>query len=212
MRNRPLFAQPPRIAVWLIMLFAAGETGETMLGDLLEEFSAIASHSGNGFARRWFWRQTAKTIPHLFVAAFRVKPWKTFAAVASGFLLRKLVARLPEPAIFWLVDRFQIYDRHFEIYRFMASTAIDIAHLATFFLIGLVVALAARDREIPATAALGFLYAAMAVSGCIVMATRGHFDWLPRMTWYLSDSLVIVVAGAMVRASRLRMALRSSTA
>lgn len=38
MTFQPQSVQPPRIAVWLIRLFAVGEEAESMLGDLLEEF------------------------------------------------------------------------------------------------------------------------------------------------------------------------------
>jgi hypothetical protein len=36
------------------------------LGDLLEEYSYLAPKSGVTFARRWYRRQTVKTIAHLF--------------------------------------------------------------------------------------------------------------------------------------------------
>jgi hypothetical protein len=47
------FVQPPRIAVWLVNLFTPAEEAESILGDLLEEFSHLASKSGVAFARSW---------------------------------------------------------------------------------------------------------------------------------------------------------------
>jgi hypothetical protein len=124
-----------------------------------------------------------------------------------------MVGKLPEPALFWLIDRYQIYDRHFEIYRFLASTGIDLAHLVTFLLIGLIVALAAWDREMAATTALGFVFAAMAVVGSVLaVATRGDYAYLWRLSWYFSDSLAIVIGGAMVRTLRSHALHRSATA
>src|SRR5204862_5771919 len=38
--------QPPRVAVWLLDLFTHYEQTESIPGDLLEEFSAVASRSG----------------------------------------------------------------------------------------------------------------------------------------------------------------------
>jgi hypothetical protein len=94
MRSQPVFAQPPRIAVWLITLFALAEEAESILGDLLEEFSLLAAKSGTHSARDWYWRQTVKTVPRLAGFAFRTAPWMTTTAVVGGLLLRKLVAPL----------------------------------------------------------------------------------------------------------------------
>jgi hypothetical protein len=68
MTSQPHLVQPPPIAVWLLNLFALGEEAESIQGDLLEEFSLLASKSGSGF---------------------RTAPWITTAAVVGGFLLRK---------------------------------------------------------------------------------------------------------------------------
>src|SRR5215475_15535418 len=104
MKSQSNINSPPRSAEWLVSLFANSE--DEILGDLSEEFSLLASQSGNAFARRWYWRQTLKSLPHLVFSAFRESPWLTLAAVAAGFLLRRLVARLPELATFALVDKF----------------------------------------------------------------------------------------------------------
>ncbi len=39
------FVQPPRVAVWLVGLFAPAEESESITGDLVEEFSQLASRS-----------------------------------------------------------------------------------------------------------------------------------------------------------------------
>ena len=88
MTSQADFLQPPRIAVWLVNLFTlTAEEAESIPGDLLEEFSHLASKSGVAFARSWYWRQTVKTIAHLVGSGFRVAPWSTTAAVVGGFLL-----------------------------------------------------------------------------------------------------------------------------
>ena len=51
--TKPSFVQPPRFAVWLVNLFTPCEQSDSILGDLLEEFSGLASKSGMAFARRW---------------------------------------------------------------------------------------------------------------------------------------------------------------
>ena len=53
MTSEPNFVQPPRIAVWLVNLFTPAEEAESILGDLLEEYSHLESKSGVTFARSW---------------------------------------------------------------------------------------------------------------------------------------------------------------
>jgi hypothetical protein len=129
----------------------------------------------------------------------------TAAAVAGGFLLRKLVASSVGPSTFAVIERYPVFfEHHFRAYRFFASTGLDIEHLVTFFLIGLIVALIAREREMVATAMLALIFAGMAIVASVYIVTRFGYDasvW--RLTWYLSDSFAIVVAGAMVRTHRL---------
>ncbi len=81
------FVQPPRIAVWFVDLFIPYEQAESIPGELLEEFSDLASKSGLVSARRWYWRQTAKTIVGLIGKGFREAPWLTVGTVLGGFLV-----------------------------------------------------------------------------------------------------------------------------
>jgi len=213
MTTHPRFVQPPRAAVWLVSLFTLDAAAESILGDLLEEFSQLAAKSGLAFARRWYWRQTLKTIAHLVVTAFRTAPWSTTAAVVGGFLLRQLTGRLPEPAIFLLIDRYQIYEHHFEIYKFLASTGIDIGHLIAFLFVGLIVALGAKGREMAATIVLGIIFGAMAVVGSLYMVTTtGDYAYLWRLSWYFSDSFAIVMGAVIVRTYRSSAAAKPSHA
>jgi len=206
--------QPPRIAVWLLNLFALGEESESMLGDLLEEFSLLASKSGVGFARRWYWRQTIRTVPQLARVGVRTAPWLTCAAIVGGFCLRRLVAPLVEPAIFAVLERYQLFfEHHFGTLLFLTSTGIDIGHIITFLFIGFFVAFAARRNEMVATIALALYWAALSVVGSIVgVARTGNDALLWRLTWYFADSFAIVIAGAIVRTHRLAARSRPSAA
>jgi hypothetical protein len=213
MTPQPHFAQPPRIAVWLLNLFALDKEAESILGDLLEEFSLLASQSGVASARRWYWRQTMRTVPQLAGVGFRTAPWMTTAAVAGGFLLRKLLGPLVAPPIFAVLERYQVFEHHFGTYMFFASTGIDIGHLITFLFIGFAVALVSRQREMVATMALGVIFGAMAVVGSVYIVTRsGNDASLWRLTWFFADAFAIVVAGAVVRTHRLAVATRPSNA
>ena len=71
-------------------------------------------------------------------------------------MLRKVVARLVEPTIFAVLERYHVYEHHFSMYVFFASTGIDIGHLITFLFVGFIVAFVARGREMVATMTLGF--------------------------------------------------------
>jgi hypothetical protein len=212
MTSQPHLVQPPRIAVWLISLFALAEEAESILGDLLEEFSALATKSGIPSARIWYWRQTIKTVPRLAGLGFRTDPWMTATAVVGGFLLRKLVAPLVGSLTFAVIERYQVFfEHHFSAYLFFASTGLDIEHLITFLLIGFIVAFAAREREMVATMVLGFIFGALAVIASVNITIRFGYDasfW--RFTWYFSDALAIVFAGAIVRTRRLAAASLSS--
>jgi hypothetical protein len=207
MTSQSHFVQPPRLAAWLLTLFALDGAAESILGDLLEEFTLVASKSGVPFARRWYWRQTLKTVLQLAVLGFRTAPWLTAAAVAGGFFLRRVLARLVEPPIFAVIEKYQIPEHHFSTYVFLATTGIDIGHLITFLFIGFAVAFVARGREMVATMTLGLIFGAMMVVALPVMVYLGQGIALSRQIWYFSDSLAIVIAGAIVRTHRLRAAV-----
>ena len=210
MTSQTHFIHPPRIATWLLDLFVPPQEAESILGDLLEEFSDVASRSGERSARRWYWRQTIKTVPRLAGSAVRTAPWLTSSAVAGGFLLRKLTAPLVGRAIFDVLERYQNYfEYHFAAYIFFASTGIDICHLIALLLIGFVVAQVARRNEVTATLALALIYGAMAVAGTAYVVNKtGSVEPLWRLRWYFADSFAIVVSGVLVRMHRLAAASR----
>lgn len=204
--------QPPRVAVWLVNLFSQADETESILGDLSEEFSELASQSGPAFAQKWYWRQTLKTLPHLLGSAYRASPWLTIAAVVGGFLLRGLTGHLPEYAIFSLVERYQVYEHHFAVYRFLASTGIDIGQIIMYLLVGCVVALAARRAEMAAAIALAGIHGLMVVVALVVVARTGNDLFLWRLGWYFADTLAIFIGGAIVRMLRQSATSRPSTA
>ena len=213
MTSQAHFVQPPRFAVWLVNLFTAGEEAESILGDLVEEFSHLASKSGVAFARRWYWRQTVKTIAHLFGSGFRVAPWSTTAAVIGGFLLLRVVSGLPERAIFAVVERYRVFDRHFNAYVFLATDGIAIGHVLASLFVGSVVAMAAKRREMIATTMLVLVLVAMSVVGSLVMVSRtgdGSFLWM--LPWYFADWFAMVIGAVIVRTRRSAATTRPSAA
>lgn len=194
---------PPRGAAWLVSLFANAEEAESIFGDLSEEFSRLGSQSGVARARRWYWRQALKSLPHLFAATLRASPWSATVAIAAGFLVRRLIGRLPEFATFAVIERFAIYEHHFTFYKFLASTALDIEHIFTFLLVGCVVALVARQREMAPAIALSAIFGVMALVGSVFGVMRsGDYGYLLRLSWYFADSLAVVAGAIVVRTLR----------
>jgi hypothetical protein len=197
------FVRAPRAATWLVDLFAPAEQAESIVGDLLEEFSELASRSSHGSARRRYWRQAIKTIASLLANGFRVAPWSTVAAVVGGFLLMRVGSRLPEMGITEVLGRYSVYEHHFGAYIFWITDGIDIGILVVAALIGGIVAAAAKGREMCATMALSIFLCALGIAGYLVMATRTGGAWrLWRLALPFADSFAIVVGGAIVRRVR----------
>jgi hypothetical protein len=209
MTSQPNLVQPPRIAVWLISLFARAEEAESILGDLLEEFSLLAFKPGAPAAQAWYWRQTIKTVPRLAVFAFRTAPWVTVAALVAGFVVRIIVGRSLEYATFVGFHRYRgFFEHHFNVYLLF-----NIDHLITFFLTGLIVAFVARAREMVSTVTLALIFAVLVVLGSTYGDIRYGVDpILWRLACFLADLLAIVVAGVVVRTHRMAARSRPSAA
>ena len=142
----------PRLAAWLVELFASAEQAESILGDLQEEFSVLASKSGVVFARRWYWRQSVKTIFHIFGAAFRNAPWSLGSIVLMGFLIHWFSATLPELVTMAILRGQRPYSNlHYDFYLWLINYGVPITCAVRSLLIGCVVAILARGREVVAT-------------------------------------------------------------
>lgn len=208
------FVQPSPIALGLVKLFAPAGDAESIVGDLLEEFSQLASQLGVLAARRWFWRQTVKTIPLLLVTGFRSAPWTITALVVGGFLLRWLFSLWSNPAVNRAIeaalDRYHVYERDPHTYIFWFTHAQLFERLIVNSLIGVVVALAARRREMTATVMLGLVGDVLAVQAVWMgVAKTGDQGLLWTLPWSFTFSLAVVVGGAIVRVCRLSAATAS---
>lgn len=196
------FVRPPRMAAWLLTLFTSSEADEGITGDLLEEFNQLASKSGVAFARSWYWRQTVKSLVHLAGAGFRSAPWSIAAVVIGGFLLMRFASGLPELAIAAAVNRTYFYEHHFGAYMFWMTDGIDLGHIVLAGLVGSIVALAARGREMIATMTLASVGCVMTAAALVVWISRGQDMVLWRLFWSVADSLAIVIGGMFVRSRR----------
>ncbi|HEY1528153.1 MAG TPA: hypothetical protein VGH51_18150 [Candidatus Angelobacter sp.] len=203
MKQQSHSAQPPHIAAWLVSLFTPAEEAGPISGDLLEEFSELAAKSGVAFARNWYRRQTVKTIAHLAGNGFRMAPWSTAATIVGGFLLLRFSSGWPELAIAAVVNRSSFYEHHFDAYMFWMTSGIDLGHVIVAALVGGMVALAARDREMITTMTLALLSALlMAIAAFVIVPRFGVAVFLPRLLWSLADSFAIVTGGVIVRMRR----------
>lgn len=202
--------RPPWLAAWLVDLFASAEQAESILGDLQEEFSDVASKSGVVAALRWYWRQSLKTILHLFAAVFRNAPWSIAGIVLFGFLLDLLSATLPENVTMAILRAQRPYSNlHYGFYVWLINYGISIARVVTSLLIGCVVAILAKGREVvvtimlvvvrsvPSVLLLFFVYEHNAVRKP-AFAVLWHFFVFQ---WVL-DIIGILAAGVLVRKLR----------
>ncbi len=207
------FVRPSCMAVWLVNLCAPTREAESMVGDLLEEFSQLASRSGASFARRWYWRQTVKTIPSLLLAGFHSAPWTIIAVIIGGFLLRWFVSWWSNPvinrAVEAVLERYQVYEHDPHVYIFWLTRTFLLEHFLVNMCIGVLVALAAKGREMTATVMLGLLGDVLAVQAITMAVARtGDQGLLWTLPWSFAFSMALVVGGAMVRTLRLRTKIR----
>jgi hypothetical protein len=205
--------QPSRTAVWLVTLFSPTTDGESIPGDLFEEFSHLASEKGIAHARRWYWRQTAKSIPHLFAAGFRTAPWTIIAVVTGAFLLRWFVSGLSRPAINGAIDdvlsRYLVYEDDPQAYIFWLTSSVLTVRLTVNALVGALVALVAKGQEMTATMTLGFVGMMLAIQAVLLtVAKTGDYGVMWTLPHTFAFSIAIVVAGAIVRTYRARASTR----
>jgi hypothetical protein len=214
MMSQGSVAQPPFLATWLLELFAPEEHAESIAGDLLEEFSSLQAKSGVASARRWYWRQSTKTVTRLLGTGYRIAPWSIIGVLIGGFLLLRFGASLPEQLIEEVVH---LYRHHVTPYYtpmqwathvLWLNTSIMVGRLFVSLVIGCLVAAAAKGREMVSTITLGLVSFVLTGVMCWMVFARhlpGTGDpallpWI--LTHQFCDSTIIVVGGIIVRESR----------
>lgn len=208
----PAAPQPPRIAVWLVSLFAPEQQAEAISGDLLEEFSQLAARSSESTARRWYWRQSVKTAAHLIGSGFRESPWLIALAVTVGYLMLSFGLKLPARAavtalqyhrgVVLLLDWSSYFPRFVSAVRF--------GQLLVCVIVGSAVAAIAKGREMLPVCTLAALYTALFADHCITWAARlapGYAHVMPFMLasllmWGFVQTITIIIGAAFVRNRR----------
>ena len=221
------FAQPPRVATWLVGLFTPDEQLESIPGDLLEEFSSLASKSGVASARRWYWKQSVKSVAHLIWTGYRTAPWLIPVAI-GGLCVLELTRNLPTWAVCGVLFRIPgYYEAHFIPWTFWVNYGIAIGTLVWEVLVGCLIGLVARGKEIVATATLGVLGIAIFTIPYLIWFSGFVAHWpsyaqlnisaaftlgFSILINALGGSIMPVVGGGIVRRIRLSAALRAWSA
>jgi hypothetical protein len=203
----------PRAAVWLIELFTPYEQAESILGDLLEEFSDIASKSGVAYARRWYWRQSVRTVFHLVRSGFRVAPWSIAGVVVGGVLLVQLGHAIAGSAIrtgIELVNHHILpYHPRFSRFElFLLNSGIHLCRLSVSMLIGVIIALACKSREMLATITVSLVCSIQAVAAfwTFLHGWKDHATLRPvplvSLLYFFGGLFAIVIGGGIVQKYR----------
>jgi hypothetical protein len=125
------------------------------------------------------------------------------AAVVGGFWLHGFVSGLPDKALSLVTDRYLMFwSSHFQAYLWVLN-GMGIAHLMGSLLVGCMVALVAKGREMVATVTLALVYCGLIVAAWVWAVTHGLIEgaW---MLWSCTAPLAIVVGGVIVRTRRSR--------
>jgi len=207
--------QPPRIARWLLTLFTPAEVTESIMGDLLEEFSGLVIKSDLAFARRWYWRQTLRTIAHAGGNGVSSAPWLMLGVILGGLWLIGFATRSSAHAMQTFLDAHRLYESHPNAYLSWSKFPLEIGRVIICGLVGAIVALAAKRMEIIAVIAVSLLQIALFFAAVVAVIARGEawFQWfIVMLQWNGLCSIATVVGGAIVRTCRYRTATRSSAA
>jgi hypothetical protein len=191
----PSSFQPPGIAIWLIDLLIPEEQKESVKGDLLEEFSDLATKCGESSARSWYWRHSTNTIARLM---FRT-PWVVATAIFGAFFA------IIQVVGFFVVPR---------LTRLYVAPYVPPTKLATYFVVSsctgtlaslvasVIVAMLARGKEAIATLLFGLTF--LLVMGATGVIFHRHELLLTHPTFLIVNSVLISVVGVFVRKKRLR--------
>jgi hypothetical protein len=217
MMSRTSFS-PPRIATWLVDLFASDEQAESITGDLIEGFSEQASKSGLASARHWYWRQSAKTVAYLVGSGFCFAPWRIAGVVVGGFLLYWFGAGKIERAVVAVLDfRSQPHVTPYYTWpqaqarMFWLQYGVLAGHLLLSVFIGCIVAVAAKSREIVATMTLGLVLWVPQAAWFLVWSAKHGYALMPlQLILPLGVSIMIVMGGGIVRKKRSAAAPRTT--
>src|ERR1700733_13692700 len=146
------------------------------------------------------------TPEHVSSTGFRTAPWTTAAAIVVGFLLMRFGLRLSHTAVEAVLDRYQVWENHFDTYRPWIGVTEGMQHVVVATLVGIIVAVAAKGWEMTAAMALSLFLIALGVSGAFIAVARttadGDYGFLWELPWIFASSIAAAVGGAIVRTAK----------
>lgn len=192
---------PPRLASRLVSLLALDNETEAIEGDLLEEFSSVASRANPAAASRWYWKQSLKTSAHLAWTSLRTAPWLIAVTALVGFLILRYSQHglnLSTRLVCAIIDHDSaFYMNHFSAWQFCLNYGISAVDAILVLIVGCLIAMVARGREIVATATFGvFQLVAAPIPVLLLFVFAGQV--LFGRHWMFSDSSNIRVALAYI--------------
>jgi len=204
--------QPPRIATWLIDLSTTPEKAESILGDLLEESSDLASKSGAASARRWYWWQSLRTIAHLFGAEFRVgPPWAIGSVLVGFFFMSSFLVGFFEWFTLPNCGQNVFACSQLTVDFVWMKNGLLIWDLVLSLSVGCIVSAAAIGREMVTAITLGLILGVWSTVLFLVWSASHHYALLllPLLMSFAA-SISIVLGGVIVRQIRMASARRAT--
>lgn len=207
----PRIFRPPVLAVWLVGFFTPDKQTEAIQGDLVEEFSSLASSSGVATARRWYWRQSISTVARLMGTGFCAAPWLIAVGVLGGCLSLWFGLGLADGAVFRFSALFHFKYDHTLRWPADILVPIQIARFLLVMLVGSLVALAVKGREMVTAIALSLVCAALSGLAYPMWTMMHNAEFaLPLRVFQLVSSIAILLGAAIVREIRFIFARQSS--
>lgn len=183
--HRFIRLRAPRVADWLLFLFVSKDQAPPILGDLREEFLAVASQRGMWSARLWYWRQVAKTVPHLFYAQLALEPWQVFTAVVAGLVMLAL-AYMPLYAV--LPRDFPATDWPESLRLALLCIWLClpfVQYILPPMLVGWIVARASKRRDMVVTIVFSCATFLLGIIPLLIHFSYSQVATLPRSVWFL---------------------------
>jgi len=213
--------KPPRVASWLVEVFAPMECAEGVLGDLEEEFVGRVIRSGHRAGRRWYTRQALRTTVHLVWGAVRAEPWSTTALVLGSFVAAPLLSGVVNVWVARLVSNLPIYDYETSVWSW--RVAAPVRFVAVPLALGWSIAVVARGREMIITtlvagALLGMLVLPLALNVRLLLLGPGQRLGLYWVLRYMFEAFLllsifplgILIGGMLRRLHQLRRSARAA--
>ena len=175
--------EPPRVASWAVELFAPIERSDAMLGDLREEFQAMARIHGGRLAKAWYWRQAAQTTIAMAADPFKSAAVATVGRGFAGILLAVMMASI------WnlLEGRFV---STVPVYHFVSAAAFwGVADVLPWIAAGAIFVRRSRGQSLSVAAATPFLFWAMLKTG----AARPLVMWVTTPGKHLQGLLAVAL-------------------